>query len=180
MTTPRPWQNDLLFALALLAIVAGLREGAEHGFAAAWAAARACDARGGSAPLLRCATVAPWTHLSVTHAVVNAVALLPLWRRLRSAPPALVALTGMVGGVLGSVAASLLFGVPVTGASTVVHGWLGAAVVGSRRPLGAVDLMVLAAVLGLGASLPTWCGHLVATSLGAALTLLLASRRAPR
>lgn len=180
VSSERPWQTDLLFLLTLAAILVGLREAAAHDFDATWAATQACDARGGGASLLRCFTTAPWIHLSTTHAVVNAVALLPLWRRLRGAPVQRVAASGYLGGLAGSLAASLLFGVPVSGASTMVHGWLGAAVVASSRPLSAFDLMALAALLGLGASLPTWVGHLVAASLGAALTLLLATRRGPR
>lgn len=166
---------DALVLLAAALILLGLWLSARRGFDASWTVVHACDARHLPDGLARCVAIAPWLHLSATHAVVNLAVLLLLWRRLRSGTAGGVALAGIAGSVLGMTAASLLFGVPVAGSSALVHGLLGRCFVQAKAPLAAVDLFAAAGLLALGASAPTWSGHLVATSAGAAVTMLLAT-----
>lgn len=171
---------DLLLVLTASLILVGLWLSAQQAFDAGWTIARACDARTLPGGLVRCFGSAPWLHLSATHAFVNLAALVVLWPRLRSGTAAGVALSGLMGSALGMTAASLLFGVPVAGASALVHGLLGRCFVQAAAPLAAFDLFAVAGLLALGASAPTWSGHLIATAVGAAASMLLATNRAPR
>jgi hypothetical protein len=78
------------------------------------------------------------------------------------------------------VAASLLFGLPVAGASAFVHGLLGRSFVQVAAPLLAFDLLAISGLLALGATGPSWAGHVVATLVGAGATMLLARGRSAR
>jgi len=171
---------DGLLAAASGLILLGLWFSARQGFDPGWSAAHACSARSLPAGLVACFTTAPWLHLSATHALLNLLALAVLWRHLRRGSASGVAVAGLVGSGAGMVAASLLFGAPVAGASALVHGLLGRSFVTVAAPLAAFDLLAISGLLALGATAPTWAGHLVATIVGAVATMLLARGSSPR
>ena len=171
---------DGLLASAVGLILLGLWLCAQHGFDPAWSAARACSARSIPAGLLACVTTAPWLHLSPTHALLNLFAIAVLWRHLRRGSATGVAFAGLVGSGAGMVAASLAFGAPVAGASALVHGLLGRSFVQVAAPLAAFDLLAVSGLLALGATPPTWTGHVVATLFGACASMLLARGSSPR
>lgn len=171
---------DGLLAAASGLILLGLWLAAQQGFAPAWSAAQACNARSLPAGLVACFTTAPWLHLSPTHGLLNLIAIAALWRHLRRGSAAGVALCGLVGSGTGMVAASLLFGAPVAGASALVHGLLGRSFVQVAAPLAAFDLLAVSGLLALGATATTWTGHLVATLAGAGASIVLARGRSPR
>lgn len=171
---------DGLLASASALILLGLWLSAQHGFDPAWTASHACSARSLPAGLLACFTTAPWLHLSPTHGLLNLCAIAVLWRHLRRGSAAGVALAGLAGSGAGMVAASLLFGAPVAGASALVHALLGRSLLQASAPLAAFDLLAVSGLLALGATAPTWTGHLVATLVGAGASILLARGRSPR
>lgn len=171
---------DGLLAAASGLILLGLWIAAQHGFAPTWSAAHACNARSLPTGLTACFTTAPWLHLSATHALLNLVAIAVLWRHLRRDSAAGVAIAGLAGSAAGMFAASLLFGLPVAGASALVHGLLGRSFVQVAAPLLAFDLLAISGLLALGATGPSWAGHVVATLVGAGATMLLARGRSAR
>ncbi len=171
---------DGLLAAASGIILLGLWLSAHHGFDPTWSAAHACSAGSLPAGLVACFTTAPWLHLSATHGLLNLLAIAVLWRHLRRGSAAGVALCGLAGSGAGMVAASLLFGLPVAGASALVHSLLGRSFVQVASPLAAFDLIAVSGLLALGATAPTWTGHLVATLVGAATSILLARGSGPR
>ncbi len=171
---------DGLLASACGLILLGLWLAAQHGFDPAWSAAHACNARSLPGGLVPCFTTAPWLHLSPTHGLLNLLALAVLWRHLRRGSATGAAVAGLVGSGAGMVAASLLFGAPVAGASALVHGLLGRSFVQVAAPLAAFDLLAVSGLLALGATAPTWTGHLVATLVGAGASMLLARGSSPR
>ena len=171
---------DGLLAAASGLILLGLWLAAQQGFAPAWSAAQACNARSLPVGLVSCFTTAPWLHLSPTHALLNLLAIGVLWRHLRRGSAASVAVAGLGGSAAGMVAASLLFGVPVAGASALVHGLLGRSFVQVAAPLVAFDLLAVSGLLALGATATTWTGHLIATLAGAGASILLARGSRPR
>ena len=171
---------DGLLASACGLILLGLWLAAQHGFEPAWSAAHACNARTLPAGLVACFTTAPWLHLSPTHGLLNLLAIAVLWRHLRRGSATGVAVAGLVGSGAGMVAASLLFGAPVAGASALVHGLLGRSFVQVAAPLAAFDLLAVSGLLALGATAPTWTGHVVATLVGACASMLLARGSSPR
>jgi len=171
---------DGLLAAASGLILLGLWFSARHGFDPGWSAAHACSARSLPAGLVACFTTAPWLHLSATHALLNLLALAVLWRHLRLGSASGVAVAGLVGSGAGMVAASLLFGAPVAGASALVHGLLGRSLLTVAAPLLAFDLLAISGLLALGATAPTWAGHVVATLVGACASMLLARGSSPR
>lgn len=171
--------NGLLASASCLILV-GLWLSAQHGFDPAWSAAHACNARSLSGGLLACFTTAPWLHLSPMHALLNLFAIAVLWRHLRRGSASGTALAGLAGSGAGMIAASLLFGAPVAGASAFVHALLGRSLTQVSAPLAAFDLLAVSGLLALGATAPTWTGHLVATFVGAGASMLLARGRGPR
>jgi len=171
---------DGLLAAASGLILLGLWIAAQQGFAPTWSAAQACNARSLPAGLVACFTTAPWLHLSPTHALLNLLAIGVLWRHLRRGSAPGVAVAGLAGSAAGLVAASLLFVAPVAGASALVHALLGRALVQVAAPLAAFDLLAVSGLLALGATAPTWTGHVMATLVGAGATMLLARGRRPR
>ncbi len=171
---------DGLLAAASGLILLGLWLAAQQGFDPAWSAAQACNARSLPAGLVACFTTAPWLHLSPTHGLLNLCAIAVLWRHLRCGSVGGVALAGLAGSAAGMVAASLLFGAPVAGASALVHGLLGRSFVQVAAPLAAFDLLAVSGLLALGATATTWTGHVVATLAGAGASILLARGSRPR
>jgi membrane associated rhomboid family serine protease len=171
---------DGLLASASALILLGLWLSAKQGFDPAWSTAHACNARSLPCGLLTCFTTAPWLHLSPTHALLNLFAIAVLWRHLRRGSAAGTALTGLAGSAAGMVAASLLFGAPVAGASALVHALLGRSLAQVAAPLAAFDLLAVSGLLALGAAAPTWAGHVVATLVGGGASILLARGRGPR
>ena len=171
---------DAVVVAVLLGILIGLWWSAQQGFDAAAMAAGACRARELPSGLAACFATAPWLHLSAAHGLLNLAAVTVLWRHLRSGNSSEVVVTGVAGSLFGMLASSLLFGVPVAGASALVHGWLGRCFVRHPAPLSAFDLLAVSALLALGGTAPTWVGHLVAALAGAAAAQLLATNRAPR
>ena len=171
---------DGLLASASALILLGLWLSAQHGFDPAWSAAHACNAGSLSGGLLACFTTAPWLHLSPTHALLNLFAIAVLWRHLRRGSAAGTALAGLAGSGAGMVAASLFFGAPVAGGSALVHALLGRSFVKVAAPLAAFDLLAVSGLLALGATAPTWTGHVIATLAGAGASMLLARGSSPR
>jgi len=171
---------DGLLAAASGLILLGLWLAAQHGFDPSWLSAHACTARSLPEGLEACFTTAPWLHLSATHGLLNLLAIAVLWRHLRRGSATGVAVAGLVGSGAGMVAASLVFGAPVAGASALVHGLLGRSFVQVAAPLAAFDLLAVSGLLALGATPPTWTGHVVATLVGACASMLLARGSSPR
>jgi hypothetical protein len=57
---------------------------------------------------------------------------------------------------------------------------LGRSLAQVAAPLAAFDLLAVSGLLALGATAPTWAGHVVATLVGGGASILLARGRGPR